>query len=140
MFGQVHPLQKHRPTAEDAAWCWFSDPRAIYYKGKKEAIYYGFINSNGDVIAKSLNLGTGEETEYTLHGSLQVDDHNVPTFLFLPDNKILTFYNHHNGDIFMRRSKSAESIAEWEPEVVLLKRDSINSVSFSLFCIINSPA
>lgn len=129
--GEGQPIQNHGLAAEDAAWCWFSDPRAIYHHGEKEAIYYGFINSNGDVMAKSLNLETREETEFVLHESLQVDDHNVPTFLFLPDNKILTFYNHHNGDIFMRRSKNEESIVEWEPAVVLLKRDSINRYCYT---------
>jgi hypothetical protein len=118
-------------AAEDAAWCWFSDPRAVYYKGNKEAIYYGFINSNGDVIVKSLNLGTGETIAHTLHELLQIDDHNVPTFLFLPDGRILTFYNHHNGDIFMRRSKKAEDITEWEQEVIILKEDSINRYCYT---------
>ncbi len=131
LFGQGIEFENNVLAAEDAAWCWFSDPRAIYYKGKKEAIYYGFINSNGDVMAKSLNLETREEIEYTLHEALQVDDHNVPTFLILPDGKILTFYNHHNGDIFMRKSKNAECITQWEEEVVLLKKDSENRYCYT---------
>ncbi len=118
-------------TAEDAAWCWFSDPRAVYYKGDKEAIYYGFINSNGDVMVKSLDLIKRKMTEYILHESLEIDDHNVPTFLFLPDGKILSFYNHHNGDIFMRKSKKAEDITEWNQEVIILKKDSINRYCYT---------
>jgi hypothetical protein len=125
-------LQNDYPlAAEDAGWCWFSDPRAIYYKGKKEAIYYGFINSKGDVRVKSIDLKTREEITHTLHASLQIDDHNVPTFLFLPDGKILTFYNHHNGDIFMRRSKNAEDISEWDKEVVILKQDSVSRYCYT---------
>lgn len=118
-------------AAEDAAWCWFSDPRAVYHKGKKEAIYYGFINSKGDVMVKSLDLESGEEVARSLHDSLQIDDHNVPTFLFLPDGKILAFYNPHNGDIFMRKSKNAEDITAWEEEVVILKQDNMNRYCYT---------
>src|SRR5690554_1370699 len=115
----------------DAAWCWFSDPRAVYYKGEKEAIYFDFINTKGDVVSKSIDFETGQSTEYTLHERLEVDDHNVPTFLFLPDGKLLAFYNHHNGDIFMRKSKHAENISEWEPAVKLLKKDSVNRYCYT---------
>lgn len=118
-------------AATDAAWCWFSDPRAVYYKGEKEAVYFGFVNSRGDVVSKSIDLVTGQSVEYILHETLEIDDHNVPTFLFLPDGKLLAFYNHHNGDIFMRKSKYAESIIEWEPAVKLLEKDSINRYCYT---------
>src|SRR5690554_137830 len=132
VFGNNHISTNNvELAAKDAAWCWFSDPRAIYHKGEKEAIYFGYINSKGDVVAKSLNLENGEEIEYILHESLQVDDHNVPTFLFLPNGKILTFYNHHNGDIFMRKSKYPECIADWEDEVILLKGDQVNRYCYT---------
>ena len=36
-----------KTLAEDAAWCWFSDPRAVYHHGEKEAVYFGYINSRG---------------------------------------------------------------------------------------------
>lgn len=126
-----HSKYNYSIAAEDAAWCWFSDPRAVYYKGDKEAIYYGFINSNGDVIVKSLDLINRKMTECILHESLEIDDHDVPTFLFLPDGKILSFYNHHNGDIFMRKSKKAEDITEWNQEVIILRKDSINRYCYT---------
>ena len=89
VFGQVHPLQKHRRLKmQHGVGSLIREPFIIKAKRSHLLRVYQFKR---DVIAKSLNLGTGEETEYTLHGSLQVDDHNVPTFLFLPDNKILTF-------------------------------------------------
>lgn len=132
ILGQTNFSDKINLVAEDAAWCWYSDPRAVYHKGEKEAIYYGFINSKGDVVAKSMDLSTGEESEFILHEKLQVDDHNVPAFLFLPDGKILTFYNHHNGNIFMRKSKSPEDIDEWEDEVIILQQDKVNR-----YCYVN---
>ncbi|WP_119081050.1 BNR-4 repeat-containing protein [Chitinophaga alhagiae] len=117
--------------AKDAAWCWFSDPRAIYHKGEKEAVYFGYINSRGDVMVKSLNLATNQEQEYNLHKELQVDDHNVPSFLFLPDGKLLTFYSHHNGDLFMRKSKNAEDITAWEDERILLNKTATDVYCYS---------
>lgn len=118
--------------AEDAAWCWFSDPRAVYYNGKKEAIYFGYINSKGDVMIKSLDLKSKMTDEFTLHKALQIDDHNVPGLLVLPDGKFLAFYCQHNGNIFMRKSEIAENISKWEDEIILLKGDDKNR-----YCYVN---
>ncbi|MDR0572521.1 MAG: BNR repeat-containing protein [Tannerella sp.] len=130
----VSPMDenRHPVVAEDASWCWFSDPRAIYRKGKKEAVYFGYINSKGDVMIKSYDLKTKETDEFTLHKQLQSDDHNVPGLLFLPDGKLLAFYGRHNGDIFMRKSKATENIREWEDEIILLKKDDKNR-----YCYVN---
>src|SRR5690554_4389940 len=51
-------------VTNDAAWCWFSDPRAVYHKGNHERIYYGYINSKGDVKVSSYDLQTGVEEEF----------------------------------------------------------------------------
>ncbi len=106
-------------VAKDAAWCWFSDPRAVYYKGKHEKSYFGYINSQGDVMISARNEKTRIVQNFVLHARLQVDDHNVPSILFLPDGRLLVFYTHHNGSFFMRKSKNAEDISEWEDEQVL---------------------
>lgn len=131
----LFPQETNNPIkvleVNDAAWCWFSDPRAIYHKGTKEKAYFGFINRKGDVMARSYDLKTSESEEFILHKELQINDHNVPTFLILPDGKILAFYNHHNGNIFMRKSKKAESIADWDKEVILLKEDNLNRYSYT---------
>ena len=104
---------------DDGVWCWFSDPRAIYHKGDKEKIYFGTINSRGDVLISSKDLTTGAIDSFILHDTLEVDDHNVPAILILPDGKLLAFYNEHNGDVFMRRSSRAEDITAWEPEQII---------------------
>lgn len=106
---------------EDGVWCWFSDPRAIYHKGEKEQLYFGTINSRGDVLINSKDLNTGEVKTFILHDSLEVDDHNVAAILILPDGKLLTFYNEHNGDVFMRKSVHPEDITAWEPERVICR-------------------
>lgn len=132
-FGSTNgdiPISPEQVT-EDAAWCWFSDPRAVYHKGVHEKFYYGFINSKGDVKVSSYDLRTGAKEVFVLHPQLEVDDHNVPTFLFLPDGKLLAFYNHHNGNIFMRKSKYPESVSEWEDEVIILEKDSVNRYCYT---------
>ncbi|WP_019540171.1 alpha/beta fold hydrolase [Proteiniphilum acetatigenes] len=133
-FSQQNDIDKNDKIllSEDAAWCWFSDPRAIYHNGKKEVVYFSYINSNGDVIIKSMELGSKKTDEFTLHKALQIDDHNVPGLLMLPDGKLLAFYCQHNGNIFTRKSKAAENISEWEEETILLKRDDKNR-----YCYVN---
>src|SRR5690606_8806294 len=103
----------------DGAWCWFADPRAVYHKDKQEKIYYGYINRQGDVVISSRDMKTKAIENFVLHEKLQIDDHNVPSILFLPDGKLLTFYTEHNGKFFMRKSKNAEDISAWEEERVL---------------------
>lgn len=105
--------------ARDAAWCWFSDPRAVYHKGGKEQIYFAYINSKGDVLISSRACKTKQIQTFVLHSALQIDDHNVPSILFLPDGRLLTFYTEHNGRFFMRKSKNPEDITAWEEERVI---------------------
>lgn len=100
-------------VAEDAAWCWFSDPRAVYHNGQREAIYYGYINSQGDVVISARDMPTQDIETFVLHEKLQVDDHNVPSILVLPDGHLLVFYTEHNGRFFTRKSKKPEDINAW---------------------------
>ncbi|HEY0769994.1 MAG TPA: BNR-4 repeat-containing protein [Sphingobacteriaceae bacterium] len=116
---QGKPASAYQAVADDGAWCWFADPRAVYQKGEKERVYYGYISSKGDVMISARDVKTKAVETYTLHEKLQKDDHNVPSILFLPDGKILTFYTEHNGRFFMRKSKNAGDITAWEEEKVI---------------------
>lgn len=71
----------------------------------------------------SYDLNSNKIEEFTLHSELQVDDHNVPSILVLPNRKLLAFYSEHNGHIFMRKSKMAENINEWKNEIILFEKD-----------------
>jgi hypothetical protein len=106
-------------AAADAAWCWFSDPRAVYHQGRQERVYFGYINKKGDVLISARDPKSKAVETFVLHERLQVDDHNVPSVLILPDGRIATFYSEHNGRVFMRVSKKPEDIREWEQEQVL---------------------
>lgn len=53
-YGQSVQQARERTTiSDDGAWCWFSDPRAVYHKGLKDRIYFCSINSKGDVVIKA---------------------------------------------------------------------------------------
>lgn len=78
----------------DGAWCWFSDPRAIY---AGEKIITGWVKTDGTVEALSFNLRTGERKTKALYPELQPDDHNNPAFVALADGRILASYTTHSG-------------------------------------------
>ena len=41
---------------KDGAWCWFADPRALYYRGKKEQTYFSWVTSTGDIVFVIFNF------------------------------------------------------------------------------------
>ncbi len=116
---------------DDGVWCWFSDPRAIYYRGEKEKFYFGFVNTKGDVLIGSKDVRSGEIETYILHDTLEIDDHNVPSILILPNGQLLAFYNEHNGHVFMRKSKSPEDISAWEEEQIISEKTEDYSYTYT---------
>ncbi len=107
--------------APSGAWCWFQDPRAMYYEGKHRRTYVGWITLAGDVQVASIDADTGETLTSTLRGKLQADDHDNPVIHITPDGHLTVFYSKHGpGDgIFYRRSAEPESIQQWEPEQII---------------------
>lgn len=82
---------------DDGAWCWFSDPRAIYSKQKNGQIVTGWVTKSGDIMSASLDLKSGKIQQKRLYTKLEIDDHDNPAFLELTDNRILTQYTWHGG-------------------------------------------
>ena len=102
--------------ASDGAWCWFSDPRAIYRNGK---IYAGWITSDGSVQIGAMTPATGAVQTATLTAKFEKDDHDNPSLLFLPDGRLAVFYSKHTnarGDIHLRITSKPEDIGEWTPD------------------------
>lgn len=90
--------QSPEALSEDGAWCWFSDPRAIYAgKDGERKIVTGWVTKKGDIVAASLKLDSKEIKTKILYPELEVDDHNNPAFLELPNHEILTQYTWHSG-------------------------------------------
>lgn len=104
------------PITEEGAWCWFADPRAIHYTsddGSINASYIGYIDVHGNVKAMQMDYNTGRRTEVLVRSYFQPDDHNNPTFLVLPDERVLIIYSRHTDEaaFYYRVSKHPGDIS-----------------------------
>ncbi len=107
--------EDYKNITDDGAWCWFSDPRAIYHKGDHEVTYTGFVTSTGDIAIASKDHRTGAEATKIIYHKLQVDDHVNPSLLILPDGRLMVFFTKHGGTIYHTTSKAPEDISAFEP-------------------------
>ena len=112
--------EDYQTVAEDGAWCWFSDPRAVYYKNQEERSYVGYVTSEGDITIAYQDYKTGETNSTVIYEDFQKDDHVNPSILFLPDGRLKVFFTRHNGDIYHTTSLKPEDISAFE-EVEVLK-------------------
>jgi len=99
----------------DGAWCWFSDPRAIYYKGTHSRTYAGWITSDGDVVVGFYDHNTEDVKTHVLHKALEVDDHDNPSLLITPEGKLMVFYSKHSKayPIQLVIAEEPEQIDKW---------------------------
>lgn len=106
--------------ASDGVWCWFQDPRAIYYEGTYKKTYIGYVNHVGDVRITSINHETGAVHSYTLHAELNIDDHAAPAILIRNDGRLIVFYCTHSltNDLYYRISTNPEDVTSWETEQI----------------------
>lgn len=88
-------------VADEGAWCWFADPRALHYEnatGTINATYIGYIDVHGNVKATQYDWKTGRKTDVLIRSYFQPDDHNNPTFVVLPDERVMIFYTRHTDE------------------------------------------
>lgn len=88
--------RKTQTLSDDGAWCWFSNPRAIYYNDN--LIISGWVKRDGSVEAASLNLDSKEKQFKILYPQLEFDDHDNPAFTVLPNGNILAMYTWHSTE------------------------------------------
>ena len=100
---------------EDGAWCWFSDPRAVYYDGDSPGAYIGSVNSKGDVSIHQWDYETNRLTTHTIAAQFQRDDHVNPSILVLPDGRIMVFFTRHNGNLYFTKSIHNVDITGFAP-------------------------
>ena len=81
--------------AYDGAWCWFSDPRAIYYSDHE--IVTGWVKKDGSVEVACFDISVESLQLNTIYADMQVDDHNNPAFARLPDGNVFAMYAWHGG-------------------------------------------
>lgn len=106
--------EDYKKMSDDGAWCWFSDPRAVYYKGEAEKMYVAWTTSKGDIVVGTYDYATGEKKEKIVYANFQVDDHTNPSILFMPDGRLMLFFTKHNGTIYYTKSKKPEDITSFE--------------------------
>ncbi|MBN2612363.1 MAG: BNR-4 repeat-containing protein [Bacteroidales bacterium] len=133
LYAQDNSLQKCKPDnafttlADDGAWCWFSDPRAVYFEGEHRRIYTGWMNSLGDLVAGCYDIDTRQVTTQVIHKNLEIDDHDNPSLII--DNKgyVTYYYTKHafKTPLLTVRSKRPEDISEWAPVRELHLNDTI---------------
>ncbi len=96
-------INAHAQTvvADEGAWCWFADPRALHYEnagGTINATYIGYIDVHGNVKATQYDWLTHRKTDVLVRSYFQPDDHNNPTFVVLPDERVMIFYTRHTDE------------------------------------------
>lgn len=104
---------------EDGAWCWFSDPRAIWTQDHR--LITGWVKKDGSIEAAEMDqLGTSIRT-HILYDQLEIDDHDNPAFAEMPGGEILCMYTWHgsrNGIIWQRTDRSGAIHTFSAPKVI----------------------
>lgn len=88
-------------VADEGAWCWFADPRALHYEneaGTINATYIGYIDNHGSIKATQVDWKTKTTSEVLIRSWFQPDDHDNPAFLVLPDERIMIIYSRHTDE------------------------------------------
>lgn len=106
------------------AWCWFADPRAIHHENEAGTInssYIGYIDVHGNLKAMQQDFITGKQREVLIRSYFQPDDHDNPTFLVLPDDRVMIFYSRHTDEacFYYRVSKKPGDITTLGDEIRL---------------------
>ena len=76
MFGQfdvnaqkkelVFPCSVYHNISSNGAWCWFSDPCAVYVNSNYEMIYAGYVDSEGSIKIAGYDLKSKQKQEVLL--------------------------------------------------------------------------
>lgn len=111
---------------DNGAWCWFQDPRAVYVEGEFKRTYAQWMTREGDLQIGSFDHESKQIQVHTIKKNWKNDDHNVGSFLVLPDKRLMVFYAQHNGHgLYCRTATSPEDITDWQPEVAVSETDRI---------------
>ena len=129
-------------VAEEGAWCWFADPRALHYQneaGTINATYIGYIDVHGNVKATQYDWVNHRKTDVLVRSYFQPDDHNNPTFVVLPDERVMIFYTRHTDEpkIWYRISVRPGDISQLGDEKYLATQN--NTTYPSPFILSDDP-
>ncbi len=112
--------------SNDGAWCWFSDPRAIYFEGEHKRTYSGWVTADGSIEVGFYDHDQDTVVIHRLDSKLKVDDHNNPSFNIDSQGRLLVFYSKHSSEspMILARGSNPESIDTWEASKELVLNDS----------------
>lgn len=128
---------------DEGAWCWFADPRAMHYESKDGKInksYVGYIDVHGNIKAMQYDFKAREQVEVLVRSCFQPDDHDNPTFLALPDGRIMIFYSRHTDEpcFYYRVSREPGDITTLGEEKVIKTKN--NTTYPSPFILSDDPS
>ncbi|GIP34598.1 BNR-4 repeat-containing protein [Paenibacillus sp. J2TS4] len=110
----------YQTFAADGAWCFFADPRAVYFAGHHQRTYAGWITMKGAIMAGYYDHQSKSTDAVVIHPELQQDDHANPTLYIDESGHITIFYSAHNGkELFYRTTKRAEDLYSFGEENLL---------------------
>lgn len=126
----------------EGAWCWFADPRILHYENKDGSInktYIGYIDIHGNIKATQIDYRSNTTEEVLIRSWFQPDDHNNPTFLVLPDERIMVFYSRHTDEacFYYRVSRLPGDITTLGQEKIIRTKN--NTTYPSAFILTNDP-
>jgi hypothetical protein len=102
--------------AASGSWCWFQEPRAVYFHGRYARTYVGYVDNAGDIKVSMYDHVTASQATSTLRARFVVDDHASPAILVRPNGTLVVFWSGHGGDtMYYRRSLRPEDISAWGP-------------------------
>ncbi len=101
----------------DGAWCWFSDPRAIFTEGQ---VITGWVKASGTVEAARFNIKDKQVETSELYFILEKDDHNNPAFTITASGEVIVMYTRHAlKDLFINRlDADSESFTFSRPQFI----------------------
>lgn len=109
--GLLVAQNKVQTLNNDGAWCWFSDPRAIYVDGKDNTILTGWVKSDGSIETAILDTEKNKIKTQVIYPQLEIDDHDNPAFLQLSDKSIMAFYAKHCAlDMYWNKADFDEDV------------------------------
>lgn len=125
--GKGKNAEAFRSISADGGWCWFSDPRAVYFEGQHKRTYSGWVTSSGDIVIAFYDHDTHEIRTKVLYEKLEVDDHDNPAILVGKDGKLRVFFSKHasNFPLQLYQSSKSEDITDWETPQSLYLNDTV---------------
>ncbi|MDO4562876.1 MAG: BNR-4 repeat-containing protein [Clostridia bacterium] len=130
--------------AVEGAWNWCADPRALRHKNEQsgsDKTYVGYIDVYGNIKAIQYDNINNTYKQVYVRTGFETDDHDNPTFLVLPDNRIMIFYSMHSNEarIYYKVSANPDDITQWGEEKIIDITDYSNATYPTPFYMSSAP-